>query len=207
MSPLYRLQKKDLPKAAEILANAFMDDPLACAFKELPDFKEKFTAFFQVPITYAHKYGEVFAPSKDLEGIMAWTPGHKAEMSLWRIMRSGAIKPAMQMGQAYKNIKPFVVQTTKDRKHFMKGKDFYYLAIIGVSPDHQGKGFGKRLLQAFIEHGKKNDLPLYLETETEQNSSLYQHFGFKTLNQTEMPSLNMNLWSMVRESKKNYPIK
>lgn len=200
VNELYRLEKADLPKAAEILATAFSDDPLAKAFEGLPNSKELFAAFFQVPLTYAHKYGEVYATSEHLEGIIAWTPGHVADMSIWRMLRSGALSPAIKMGKTYNNIKPFFTQATKDRKRFMKGKDFLYLAVIGVSPEEQGKGYGKTLIHTFIAQGEKNRIPLYLETETEENASLYHHFDFNTLNHTVIPEINMPFWAMARES-------
>ena len=51
-------------------------------------------AFFGSPVTYCLKYGEAYATSENLEGIAAWLPGDFADMSMWRMIRSGAISRA-----------------------------------------------------------------------------------------------------------------
>ncbi|MBM7541310.1 GNAT family N-acetyltransferase [Amphibacillus cookii] len=200
MDQLYRLQKHDLTKASEVLVNAFMDDPLLNAFKDQPNFKEKYRAFYNVPLTYAFKYGEVYAPTKQLEGIMAWTTGDVADMTFWRMLRSGAMRPAFRMGsQSQKNIMPFVNQLSSDRAKNMKGQTFYYLALIGVAPEYQGKGYGKILLNSLIEKSERDHIPLYLETETTKNVAIYQHFGFNILTETPLPSLDMTAWTLLRK--------
>ncbi|WP_017471547.1 GNAT family N-acetyltransferase [Amphibacillus jilinensis] len=200
MNQLYRLQKYDLTKASEVLVNAFMNDPLLNAFKDQPNFKEKYKAFYTVPLTYAFKYGEVYAPTKQLEGIMAWTTGDVAEMTFGRMLRSGAMLPAFRMGmQSQKNIMPFVNQLASDRAKNMEGKTFYYLALIGVDPAYQGQGYGKTLLNSLIEKSERDQIPLYLETETEKNVAIYQHFGFNVLTETPLPSLDMKAWTLLRQ--------
>lgn len=200
MNQLYRLQKHDLAHASEVLVNAFMDDPMFKAFQDLPNYKDKYKAFYTVPLTYAFKYGEVYAPSDQLEGIMAWTKGDAAEMTLWRMIRSGAIFPAIRMSnQAYRKVMPFVTHLSNKRTQQMKNRQYYYLAVIGVAPEYQGKGYGKALLNALIKKSEQDNIPIYLETETEANASLYQHFGFNILTETKLANLDMTVWTFIRE--------
>ena len=45
---LYRLQKKDITKAVEILADAFQDDPIwKAVFRDVPDFRNSLKIFLQ----------------------------------------------------------------------------------------------------------------------------------------------------------------
>ena len=85
---LYTLTKQDVKKGGMVLAEAFKDDPM---WK--PMFKgysiEVLASFFESPILYGLKYGKVFAPSEDLEGIIVWVPGKYAKMTLWRTIMSG----------------------------------------------------------------------------------------------------------------------
>ena len=70
----------------------------------------------------------------------------------------------------------------KKRKHIMKNyKDYLYIQTIGVLGAYQGKGYGGKLLRALLLAADSIQMPLYLETESEENESLYQHFGFKTI--------------------------
>merc|ERR1719188_757359 len=55
---------------------------------------------------------------------------------------------------------------------------FIYLKAVGVLKEHQGKGFGKRLLMVLFNAADSLKVPVYLETQNEGNVGLYQHFGF-----------------------------
>jgi len=46
-------------------------------------------------------------------------------------------------------------------------------------------------------------LPIYLETETESNVRLYERFGFKKLEQMNLPVINQPMWAMIREINDN----
>ena len=81
----------------------------------------------------------------------------------------------------------------------MRGRDYTYLLIIGVATRYQGQGFGGQLLQALIDQSEKSGLPIYLETETEENVQLYQHFGFTVLKVITLPLINLPMWEMIRE--------
>jgi hypothetical protein len=58
--------------AASVLKDAFRRDPLwNTVFAEEPDRERKLRAFFEAPVRYCLRYGEVYAPSPALEGIAA----------------------------------------------------------------------------------------------------------------------------------------
>lgn len=63
------------------------------------------------------------------------------------------------------------------------GHDVLELASIAVSPEHQGKGVGR----AIVEHLLQDSLrPLYLMCES-SNGPLYKKFGFREIPYNEMP--------------------
>ena len=96
---LYNVHKRDIPKASAVLADAFHDDPLWNKLFEGESHLElKFRAFSEIPLRYCDTFGEVYATSENLEGIAAWVPGHLSSMTMWRIIRSGAIFPGMRIG-------------------------------------------------------------------------------------------------------------
>ncbi len=106
-------------------------------------------------------------------------------------MRMGA-KIGMKMGKVFPQI-------AIDRNEFMKGRDYYYIFIVGVAPHLQGKGYGKKLLNALIEKSNSESIPLYLETETEENANMYEHFGFELIQKITLPVVEHPMWEMVRE--------
>lgn len=198
---LYRVQKRDIVRASKVLADAFQRDPLWNKIYEGdPDIGKRFQAFFEGGVRYCLKYGEVYAPSEDLEGIIGWIPRKYADMNAWRAIRSGSmgvgmrmgLNTAMKMGTIFKPV-------AEDRREHMAGCAFLYVLVFGVATELQGKGFGRKLIDAAIEKSEREGLHLYLETETEENVKMYEHFGFRLLKKITLPIINLPMWEMVRE--------
>ena len=200
---LYRVQKGDIIRAGKVLADAFQQDPLWNKIYEgESDIEKRFRAHFEVPVRHCLKYGEVYAPSKDLEGVIAWVPGKYADMTAWSIIRSGAVGAAIRMGSnASKKMGPVFKPVTEDRHVHMARSTYLYLLVIGVATKLQGKGFGRKLIGAAIEKSEREGLQLYLETELEENVKMYEHFGFRLLKRITLPIVDLPMWEMVRKPK------
>ncbi len=198
ISDLYRLTSKDYSRACEVLGLAFQEDPIWKAI--LKDDPDKFSFVFGVPLKYSLKYGVVLASSPNLEGIVAWIPSDYIKMGFFRLLMSGALRSAMKMGSKIgKLIQEVFEIITKDREINMKGT-YLYLYVIGVAPDHQGKGIGSRLINNMLAH-LPPEIPIYLETETEKNVRLYERLGFKVLKKIMVPTLQLPMWEMLHDRK------
>lgn len=200
---LYKINKRDIPKARAVLADAFQDDPLwNKLFESESNIDIKFRASFESLIRYCYKYGEVFAASEKLEGIAAWIPGNLSYLSVWRSILSGAIFPGMRMGlRAGKKMKPVFDPLEHNRKENMRGKSFMYLYAISVMTELKGQGFGGKLLRTLIDKCDTSGNLIYLETQIEKNVKFYEKFGFSTIKQITLPIVNHPMWEMVREPK------
>ncbi len=75
----------------------------------------------------------------------------------------------------------------------------WYLAVLGVDPDHQGRGVGSALLAAFLARVDDERQPAYLETDRERNLAFYQRAGFETVRETRI--LDVPVWCMWRTAK------
>lgn len=198
---LYTLQRKDMPKAGAVLADAFRHDPLwNRVFEGLSNAERRRQAFFETPVRYCRKFGEVCAPSRRLEGIAAWVPGELADMTFLRMLRSGAMGSAIRMGSTVaKRIEPVFGPLQRDRRQNMGNRPFIYIMIVGVAPEHQRRGHGRRLLRALIQKCERDRIALYLETETEQNAAMYERYGFRLIKKITLPVVHLPMWEMVRE--------
>lgn len=196
---LYRLQKKDVARAAQVLADAFQHDPVWNAmFGDA--WPGQRIAAFETPVLYGLKYGAVYASSENLEGIAVWMPGEWADMTLWRVFRSGAMWSGLKLGfRVAQKMTPIFQPIETDRKENVR-KPFIYLQVIGVAPQFQGQGLGGRLLRALIEESEQAGLPIYLETETEGNVRMYEHLGFTVVKNIMLPIIHLPMWEMLRES-------
>lgn len=196
---LYRLHKHEIAQAGRVLDDAFRDDPVFGAIFSGATAEQRI-AFYTTTVQYGFKYGHVIAPSSHLEGIAVWVPGKFAEMNLLRLVLSGAFWSGIKMGnEISQKIATVFSPIDQDRRTLMQGRNFTYLLIIGVSPQYQGLGLGGKLLAALFADSKQSGLPIYLETETEENVRLYEHLGFSVLNMVTLPLIDLPMWEMIRE--------
>lgn len=195
------LTKQNVKRASYMLAEAFVADPVWNAvFEGETKMNIRFPAFFEMPLRHCLKFGEVYASSATLEGVIAFVPGEKADMTFGRIIRSGSLGAAMRMGQrAGKRMTPIGEVLPKERLSFMGASGYLYLFVLGVSPAHQRKGIGARLIEAIISKSNATGLPIYLETETRENVAYYERFGFQMLKRIELPEYGLPIWAMSRQ--------
>ncbi len=85
----------------------------------------------------------------------------------------------------------------KLRAKYTKKESHWYLAIIGVDPNYQGKGFASILLKYLIS--TSDSYPIYLETFVEKNVPIYEHFNFKVVEIATVPDANIPIWAMLRK--------
>jgi len=200
-STLYSLTKENIPKAVETLKDAFSADPLwEKVFEEDPDKDKTLTAFFTCPLLYGMKFGKACATSPSAEGVAVWVPGRHADMSMWGMLRSGALFYGIKMGRkSVQNLAIISEQTGRMRKNLMRDQAYKYLTIIGVSSQAQGKGFGSKMMDTIKQECNDGGLNLYLETEKEENINFYEKHGFAVLEKINLPKLDLPMWLMLRK--------
>ena len=202
---LYKVQKKDIPKAGVVLADAFQHDPVWNKVLEDANIGQK-QAFFECSVRYCLKYGEAYATSEHLEGIAAWVPSHSADMTIWRGIRCGSFRSIMKMGmirgtRLTLKMKPTFAPLEAGRKANMRGREYVYLVIISVASEFQGQGHGGKLLRALFEECEQVGTPIYLETATERNVRMYKRLGFRLLDEIALAVIDLPQWAMLREPK------
>lgn len=201
MSSLYSLTKADIPRAVACLKDAFRDDPLWTeVFRDDPDREDSLTSFYTIPLLYGMKFGKAYATSSAVEGVAVWLPQKYANLNMWGMLRSGALKYGAKMGK--ETIHNLTIVSNKlgpDRKELLKGKPYQYLIIIGVSSAVQGQGYGSKLMEAMKEECDRNGQYLYLETEKEENIAFYEEHGFSVLQKIVLDKLCVPMWEMARK--------
>ena len=195
---LYRIQNSDIEKAGLVLADAFANDPIWEQVLEGCS-REQRSFWFQNPVRFCMKYGHAMATSPEIEGFIGWLPGEYSEMTFIRMLKSGIAGSGRKVGwRPMIRMMPLRVFET-DRKKHMRDNPYIYVMVVGVSPKFQGQGFGRKLLRSVIYESEKGGLPVYLETSTEKNAAMYNHLGFKTLAEINLPKFNLTQWEMLHE--------
>ncbi|WP_167829440.1 GNAT family N-acetyltransferase [Nocardia vulneris] len=71
----------------------------------------------------------------------------------------------------------------------------WHIGPIGVRPDQQGQGIGRRLLAAFLAKVDAERMPAFLETDVARNVVLYRSFGFEIVARAEIHGIgNHFMW-------------
>lgn len=75
----------------------------------------------------------------------------------------------------------------------------WYLKLLGVDPEGQGKGIGSTLLRESLRELDDDGLPAYLETGTERNVRFYKRFGFEVRKaEVQLAPGSTGHWTMIR---------
>jgi len=195
---LYPITREHCDKASDILANAFSEKPM---LKILEISNQDMKNMFEMMVRFCLKYGEVFATSPNLEGIMAFMPDTYADMKTWHMLRSGAIFPVMKIKKQLMDILKISGELMDKEKKNLTIGPYIYLLSIGIEQGHQGKSLGVKLINALLEKADKEKKAIYLETDTLSNVTLYEKFGFTVHKELLIPGINTPMWTMVRINK------
>ena len=128
---------------------------------------------------------------KQLAGAMAVVPSAVRVNTFWDIVTNmyHIGPPPMLHGKTKKlygqhSSKRFSSLKSLDNRKavIMKGerKRYIYLFVLGVRMSHHGQGLGGKLMRTVVQAADSLNAYLYLETESAENESFYQHYGFYT---------------------------
>jgi len=187
---LVRLKESEIEPAADTLARAFHDYPaFVYVFPDAAERRKEFPLLLQSFVHYGVLHGEVYATSRNLEGVAVWMPpDYPGGFSIVPEVSKDALERMMYFGSE--------VYTVRQR-HVPAAH--WFLEFIGVLPEFQGKGCASILLKPMLARIEQERLPCYLDTEVEENVAIYQHHGFKVVEDKEIPGTEIRSWGMLRE--------
>ena len=196
-SEIIHLRSDQLPSAAGVLGRAFFNDPLMIFYLPDPSRREKIIpSLMLASLRYCHFYGEVYTTA-DFEGVACWLPPGQTEMNTFGLIRAGLGVVPIRIGiEALLRVAQIEPAVNRIHKASVPGPH-WYLMILGVEPEKQGKGIGGRLLSSKISEAKESRLPFYLETMTKKNVAFYIRQGFRVVFETDLPPGNLHTWMMI----------
>ncbi|MFW9873594.1 MAG: GNAT family N-acetyltransferase [Candidatus Thorarchaeota archaeon] len=201
---LFKLTPDHVKEACKVAGSAFQDDPIMVyVYPDEKERKQKAQYGFYMIYNYGMKYGLTYATSKNLEGITIWLPPSKVYPSTWAMMRLGGFYAMRKVGLKLKAMKRsmtvFKYEEERHKEHVPH--DHWYFQNIAVKPEEQGKGYGGLLIRTLLKTIESDELPIYVETNTEKSVSIYQKYGFEILEHCIIPETPVPLWCMLRKPK------
>jgi ribosomal protein S18 acetylase RimI-like enzyme len=197
-----RLTSSQKAQAGRMLARAFLADPVYSAL--FPDAAERERALgrlFGAVVGYSLVYGVVHT-TPALEGAACWLSPGNAELTAWRMLRTGfGLQRAVARFDAQSRRKFLDALAYMDEIHKREVPEpHWYLWALGVEPRCQGQGIGSRLLQPVLAQADQDGTICYLETETESNVGFYERRGFRVVSDGRVPEHGFRIWTMLREA-------
>ena len=184
-----------------MLSRAFKDD-LKDVFPDPEERRVKTPYVNELYLLYEFSNSKTFITSPKLEGIAVWIHSDKRKKrTFWRMLTLGPIWPAMKIGiKALRKMQALDKYIERKHKELAPFKH-WYLAILAVDPQHQGKGYASKLLNEMLSHIDEEGLNCYVETEGEKNVSMYQYFGFEVVDEFVVPWTKDKLVAMLIKPK------
>lgn len=194
------IEEREIPEAVAILARAFEADDM---FRfVLPDASTRLAWLRFVMgalVTLNQPHGLMFTnEGGTMQGVITLTAPGTYSLSYRRLARYLLDPRSWRAGVPSPR---FVTGTLRllaliDRLHVKE--PHYYVECLGVDPDHQGKGLGRRLLDPVLAMADRDGVPAYLETSKPSNLSFYRAFGFEVTHEVSLSGGYPPLWTLLR---------
>ena len=160
--------------ATRLLARAFVTNPLHVAVFG-PDQIRANEAFFRIGLSVVK--GPKLAALDDgrMLGVIHWVDAAKCQFST---IEKASMLPAMLRGLGFRSAMKVGTWLSIWAKHD-PAEPHVHLGPIGVSPDAQGRGIGRQLMDRYRQHLDETSAAGYLETDRPGNVTFYEKFGFE----------------------------
>lgn len=149
----------------------------------------------------ALRYGQVQATSANLEAVAVWMPPHRCHPGLLRLARSGFFWLLLLEGPRFFSLSWRYHRQVMAMSRAHADAQLWYLQMLGVAPDQQGKGYGSGLLSSMFVRLDQAGAGCCLETSSETNVAFYQRAGFQVADQRRIAGIELPCWFMIRPAK------
>ena len=192
-SDVRKVAPSDFPDVIDGVVRAFYDDPLFSWMFPRPERRAKQTeeAFRLFARRIWLPQGESYTTDR-LIGACFWMPPGTAQLG---VLSQLLLLPGMARACRRDLTRVMRVLAAMDREH--PHDPHYYLPVIGIGPEWQGRGFGAALLRPMLDRCDREGLPAYLEASSPRNRALYERHGFEAVGQFTVAD-SPPLWPMWR---------
>ena len=162
------------------LYEALRDDPfynaLESCFANPADGQAAMLRYYDLSVQEADRWGRV-GQAAGVAGLSVWSVPLSEQVAQQKAReKAEAMQQAMgpDCAALYQQI-----CASMDEKEAPLGLDeMWYLSILGVSPDQQGQGLGRALLNPVLDEADKAGVASYLTTFTPRNIPFYERQGY-----------------------------
>jgi len=182
---------------AGVLSRAFYNDPFYIWI--MPNDNKRMAQihwWMKILLRYTLISGEIHY-TEDHNAVSMWLGPDKPMVNDIKIFSMGLILYPFKIG--FKNfMRALDISGQWDREHKKMSKRHYYLMVIAVEPEFQGKGIGSRLMQVGLNKADDDGLDCFLETVTPEDVEFYKKHNFDIILNSGF-GVNNQYWLMSRD--------
>ena len=195
----YPLTSDHVDEATAVYSAAFFNDPMFV--RMFPNKLKRLNSlkiFFSASVKYAIGREECYGISSPMEGVSIWNPSGMHSFSIWAFLTSGFLKLVFTslIITSIRYMRIFL-ETERIHQKYAPQKSNYYLHLLAVHPESQGKGLAGKLLRPILKKIDQMQVGVYLETSNPRNVPMYEHFGFKVMEKL-LVEKGLGFWAMYR---------
>jgi ribosomal protein S18 acetylase RimI-like enzyme len=197
-APLRRAEAGDVPVLVRVLARAFDSDPFINWLVRQDERRStRIEWAFEVMLRRMSSELNETHTSSELGGAAVWRRPGELKLSFGQQL---ALLPAFAQGMGWGRVPRFLrmLQHMEGLHDRLVPEPHFYLFVLGVEPEQQGRGLGTRLLAPVLARCDAEGRRAYLETARADNIPFYVRQGFEVADVVARPAWP-KLWLMRRE--------
>jgi ribosomal protein S18 acetylase RimI-like enzyme len=194
------LDAPDLPRAVDVLAEAFADNPLnrGVIRRRSRSARVRSNAWgLRVQLPLAVRHGNVLAARADaaVAGVLVGSPpfGHPFPPPPLLLRIAAAFGQGLAAAGRWNEVYEALLARRPEAPH-------WYLSLLGVHPAAQGRGLGGALLGAWLGRVDAAGGDAWLETDAPRSLGLYRAAGFEV--REEIALAGVPIWLLERGARR-----
>jgi len=155
--------------------------------------------YFDYSIRQGERIGRVVRPADARAGVAVWTLPQTGPIRERESLQKQTFLRAV-LGETGCADHRRIVDYMSERAAALVGSDSWYLSIVAVAPEVQGRGFGAGLLTPTLAQADAAGARCYLETFSPATHGFYARFGFLITAEFDEPTTRARYALLVRDA-------
>jgi len=193
------LTPADVEEAAQVIAQAFVDDPLIAFVLPIRATRlNTLLNFFRVYGALSIQNQRGFGVGDPLQGVAYWKLPSQDSLSI-SIKSLGKFLPLLFTVYPIGHFRARAILNELDVLHNKYANEpHFYLDNLGVRPAARGQGLSSKLIRPFLEMADEQKVIAYTDTVTLANVPLYEHFGFQCVETSPVSNTGITIYALRR---------
>lgn len=196
----YRLlEQAEARQAADVLSQALVEDPLYAFLVpprqlRLPTIAAFFQAYTELNTRNRRGYGS----GEPLEGVAFWKlPGQARRSIDGEYLRAFLPLVFSLYPLVFLRLRRISWKLQQLRQKYAP-EPHLYLDYIGVLPAARDHGVASHLLRPMLQQADSAGVPVYTDTNERTNVPIYEHFGFRCMEECRVKATGVTIWALRR---------